>query len=99
VLITVEYHIDPRNREPFLATLEKLGHKRRRDGAYEWSIFEDVAKDGRFLETFLVGSWLEDLRQHERATNADRILQEAVAQFQQGSVPVVTHYVAAERKK
>ena len=33
VLIIVEYQIDPKVREPFLATLEKLDHERRRDVA------------------------------------------------------------------
>jgi predicted MFS family arabinose efflux permease len=34
VLVTVEYRIDPRDRQPFLFALEKLGQERRRDGAY-----------------------------------------------------------------
>ena len=33
------------------------------------------------VETFLVESWLEHLRQHERVTNADRVLQDAVHRF------------------
>jgi hypothetical protein len=33
VLVTVEYRIDPRNRQAFLGALEKLGYERRRDGA------------------------------------------------------------------
>src|SRR5208283_2953088 len=86
VLITVEYRIDPNEREPFLAALEKLGHERRRDGAYAWGIFEDTNQEGRFLETFLTESWLEHLRQHERVTNADRVLQKAVVRYQQGNI-------------
>jgi predicted MFS family arabinose efflux permease len=98
VLVTVEYRIDPADRENFLAALEKLGHERRRDGAYAWGIFEDAAEVGRILETFLVESWLEHLRQHERVTNADRVLQEAVGRFHKGKTPVVTHFIAPERK-
>jgi hypothetical protein len=78
-----------------LAALEKLGHERRRDGAYAWGIFEETANEGRFLETFLVESWLEHLHQHERVTNADHVLQQAIVRFQQGNIPVVTHYIAA----
>jgi hypothetical protein len=63
VLVTVEYLIDPRDRESFLAAIEKLCQERRRDGAYAWGIFEDTSKEGRMLETFLVESWLEHLRQ------------------------------------
>ena len=60
-------------------------------------MFEDAAEHGRFLETFLVESWLEHLRQHERVTNADRVLQEAVQQFHAEGAPKVTHFIAAER--
>ena len=98
VLVTVEYRIDPRNREPFLDALEKLGHERRRDGAYAWRVFEDTAEEGRMVETFLVESWLEHLRQHERVTNADRVLQELVQRFHREGAPKVTHLVAAERE-
>ncbi|HKN10095.1 MAG TPA: MFS transporter, partial [Pseudomonadota bacterium] len=101
---TVEYRIDPVNRQPFLAALEKLARERRRDGAYAWGVFEDAAAPGRFLETFLVESWIEHLRQHERVTNADRVLQDAVARFHVGDhlgghlsgAPSVTHFIAAE---
>lgn len=97
VLVTVEYRIDPKNRESFLAALEKLGRERRRDGAYAWGVFEDAAVEGRMIETFLVESWLEHLRQHERVTNADRVLQDAVLRFQtEGGAPVVTHLIASK---
>jgi MFS family permease len=98
VLVTVEYRIDPQDREPFLAALEELGRERRRDGAYAWGVFEDAAVEGRMLETFLVESWLEHLRQHERVTNADRVLQDAVHRFHTDGMPTVTHLIASESK-
>lgn len=96
VLVTVEYQIQPRDRDAFLAALEKLGRERRRDGAYAWGVFEDAAVEGRMVETFLVESWLEHLRQHERVTNADRVLQDAVHKFQTEGTPKVTHLIASE---
>jgi predicted MFS family arabinose efflux permease len=97
VLVTVEYHIDPAQRQPFLEALERLGHERRRDGAYRWGVFENAAAPGHMVETFLVESWLEHLRQHERVTNADRVLEDQVWRFQiDGTPPRVTHMVAAE---
>jgi hypothetical protein len=95
VLITVEYRIDPRDREPFLVALGKLARERRRDGAYRWGVFEDAAVDGRMVETFLVESWLEHLRQHDRVTNEDRKLQDAVQRFQTEGTPKVTHLIHA----
>jgi MFS family permease len=96
VMVTVEYRIEPRNRNAFLIALEKLAHERRRDGAYAWGVFEDSAEQGRFLETFQVESWLEHLRQHERVTGADRLTQAAVDKFHTIGAPKVTHYVTAE---
>jgi hypothetical protein len=94
-LVTVEYRIDSRNRGAFLAALERLAQERRRDGAIAWNVFEDAAEKGRFLETFLVESWLEHLRQHERVTNADRVVQNAVHRFNLKGTPKVTHFIAA----
>ena len=96
VLVTVEYRIRPQNRAAFLKAIVKLEHERRRDGAYAWGVFEDAAEEGRILETFLVESWMEHLRQHERVTNADRIVQEAVRRFHVHGDPKVTHFIAAE---
>src|SRR5205807_9195561 len=97
VLVTIEYRIDPKDREPFLAALEKLARERRRDGAYAWGVFEDAAEAGRMVETFLVESWLEHLRQHERVTNADRVLQETIQQFQTEGGTKIRHLIAGDR--
>jgi MFS family permease len=95
VLVTVEYRIRPQDRQEFLRVLEQLGHERRRDGAYRWGVFEDTADEGRVVEIFLVVSWAEHLRQHERVTNADRLVQECVDRFHLGHAPKVTHFIAA----
>jgi len=96
VLVTVEYRIDPRTRGGFLIALDNLGRERCRDGAYQWGVFEDAAEEGRFLETFFLDSWLTHLRQHERITNADRILQDAVRRYHASGTPKVSHLIAAE---
>jgi MFS family permease len=92
VLVTVEYHIDPKNRAAFLRALWRYSQERRRDGAYQWGLFEDLSADGRFIETFMTDSWLEHLRSHERVTKADRILEQIVYRFQvDGKTPKTTH--------
>jgi hypothetical protein len=99
VLVSVEYRIDPSDRGQFLAAMDQLGYERRRNGAYGWGVFEDSASAGRMLETFLVESWLEYLRQRERVTAADRVLQDLVNQFQtEGSEPKITHFIGRERE-
>ena len=97
VLVTVEYRIDPKNRKAFLSALGRYSRERRRDGAYDWGIFEDPSDDGRFIETFLTDSWLEHLRLHRRVTKADRLSEEAVRRFQIGDGPKTTHLISAQR--
>ena len=94
VLVSIEYRIDPKDREAFVAAVTRLARTRRRDGAYSWGVFQDTAHAGRFIETFLVDSWLEHLRQHERFTRADQALEERVRRFAHEE-PRVTHYIAA----
>jgi hypothetical protein len=67
----------------------------RRDGAYEVGIFEDPADEGRFVETFMTDSWLDHLRLHQRLTNADRRVEEAVHRYQVGGEPKATHLILA----
>jgi MFS family permease len=95
VLVTVEYRIIDAEREAFLRGLKLLSQERGRDGAYAWGLFEDVAQPGRFVETFLVESWLEHLRQHKRVTNADRVLQEHVHHLLKAP-PTTTHLIASK---
>jgi predicted MFS family arabinose efflux permease len=78
VLVTLEYRIETKNRDEFLGALDELGHERRRDGAFAWNVFEDAADRGRFLETFLIQSWLELMHARARVTNADRMLEDHI---------------------
>jgi hypothetical protein len=89
--------IDPKNRIDFLHALGQNSRERRRDGAYDWGIFEDPDDDGRFIETFLTDSWLEHLRLHRRVTKADLISDQAVRRFQIGDGPKITHLISAQR--
>jgi MFS family permease len=96
VMITVEYRVPPENRDVFLVAIFRLAEVRRHDGAFDWGLYEDATRDGRFIETFLVDSWMEHLRQHERVANADRLLQDAINRYQIGGVPRITRTVAVE---
>lgn len=96
VMVTVEYRIRPEDRAAFLEALGSVATQRRRDGAFDWGVFEDVADPSRYVETFYVDSWVEHLRQHERVTHVDRLVQDAVHRFHTEGAPKVTHLIAAE---
>ncbi len=94
VLVTVEYHIQQQFRDPFLKALRRYSRERRRDGAYDWALYENPAEAGHFIETFHSDSWLEHLRQHQRVTKSDQALQKAVNRFQLEGRPKTTHYIS-----
>jgi MFS family permease len=97
VLVMVEYDVDPERRNEFAAAMREMGRIRLRDGAIRWGIFEDAAVPNRHVESFLVESWAEHLRQHDRVTLADLEVEEEVRQFHRGpKPPVVTHWLASE---
>jgi MFS family permease len=95
VLVTVEYLIRPQDKEKFLDAIAKFAGERRRDGAFDWGVFQDTEREGRFVEAFKVDSWIEHMRQHERVTHADREIQEAVNRFQIDGAPKVSHLIAS----
>jgi hypothetical protein len=98
VLVTVEYLIDPTRGAEFTHVMQAVRRIRRRDGAVRWSLFEDASTPGRYLETFVVESWAEHLRQHARATVADREVEaKAWAFLLADGPPKVTHWIAARK--
>ncbi|WP_257237157.1 MFS transporter [Nostoc sp. 'Peltigera malacea cyanobiont' DB3992] len=96
VLVTLEYCIDPEQAEEFIAAINALRVVRLRDGAIRWGIFHDTSQPNRYLETFIVESWVDHLRQYERFTVADREIRERVFAFHQGDEPpVISHMIYA----
>ncbi len=98
VLVTVEYRVEPRNAQQFLAAMQKYGRVRRRDGASRWGVFRDLEHADVYLETFLVPSWAEHLRQHERLTRGDSELEQRIGSYTRGE-PIVRHLIDAEAER
>jgi predicted MFS family arabinose efflux permease len=97
ILVTVEYEVAPEREPEFLQAIHKYERIRRRDGAYRWGIFRDLENHTHYLETFLVDSWAEHLRQHERLTRADHSVTELVQNLVSGT-PIVRHLAYSESK-
>ncbi|MGH7790766.1 MAG: MFS transporter, partial [Thermodesulfobacteriota bacterium] len=100
VLVTIEYKIDPLRSHEFANAMYDISKLRLRDGAVSWSLFKDTSDPGRYVETFMVESWVEHLRQHERVTIADKDLLDWVLTFHIGDKPpVVSHFIAERLPK
>jgi predicted MFS family arabinose efflux permease len=94
VMVSVEYRVSAANRTEFLAAVASVARERLRDGAYDWDIFQDAAHPDRLVEIFFVDSWLEHLRQHQRVTKADALVEARLKRLVHGE-PLITHYLAA----
>jgi MFS family permease len=97
VMVTVRYEIAAADRGAFSAVMRDIERLRRRDGAIGWSLYEDAEDPKTFVEVFMVDSWVEHLRQHERPTQSDVAVRERVRALHRGSdPPKVAHYLAVE---
>ena len=96
VLITVEYRVPAEKAGAFLQTMDQMRLFRRREGAISWGLFRDAADPDRYVETFLVLTWGEHLRQHSRVTVEDQALEAQRNSFlQPGAEPFTSHLIDA----
>jgi quinol monooxygenase YgiN len=97
VLVTVEYRIEPRSATEFSRAMQEgMRRIRLRTGAIQWGLFRDTTDPTRYVEFFIVDSWLDHLRQHERFTVSDRATAKLVQSFHVGETPpVVSHMLYA----
>jgi MFS family permease len=96
VMVTIEYQIDPARAEEFSAVMADSRRWRLRHGALHWGMYRDVADPGRYIEHFLVDSWLDRLRQIERLTAEDIALRDRKDAFHLGSEPPVMRHLLME---
>ncbi len=100
ILVVAEYSIDPGHIEEFLKAISALRTVRMRDGAFRWNLFKEAGADHHFIESFLVESWAEYMRQQERFTVSDGGVADMVRSCQNGGEPVIIrHFVAQPLRK
>jgi hypothetical protein len=96
VLITVTFRVEPAKGEEFIKAAFELGRVRKRDGAVRWSLFSDPFDPGRYVEMYVLESWLERQRQLERFTVADHAIRDRVFAYHIGAErPVVSRLILA----
>jgi MFS family permease len=100
VLVSVEYRAQPGLEEQLMTALQRTRFSRRRTGATSWRAWQDASDPSRILEQFVVASWDEHLRQHERVTKRDQGRLDRIHELTDPAHPVtVTHWLAVIRRK
>ena len=96
VMVNIEYQIDPLRGGEFSAVMHELRLERLRDGANHWSLWYDAAVAGRYIETFIVHSWAEHLRLHERTTRDHAAVEARARAFHlPAAPPAINHFIHA----
>jgi MFS family permease len=96
VQVTIEYFALGGREDELMAALEGTRFSRRRTGASAWRLWRDSAEPSRILEQFVVVSWEEHLRQHERITVRDQSRFDQARSMTDPAHPTtVTHWLAA----
>jgi len=98
VLVAIRYSVIRELETKFVEAIHEYGRVRRRDGAYRWGIYRDIEVANQYLEIFLVNSWAEHLRQHERQTQADGELERRLSSYV-AAEPEVRHLIYAYAKE
>jgi len=97
VMVIADYVVANEDQERFIELLEEVRVVRRRIGASRWGLFEDATTPGHFVESFVVPSWGDYLRQRSRYTTADlRALDAATALDTSRHGPTVRYFVHPE---
>lgn len=96
VLIMLRYRIDAEHAAEFAAVMRELRRVRLRGGAMQWGLFSDASDPGLYTEMFLVASWMEHLRQHERITVADEEVRLRAGSFHLGPEPQEIEHLLAD---
>lgn len=96
VMVETVYSIAPEHEDAFLEAMAQVRLSRLRTGATRWTLYRDGEKARTFVETFVVPSWEEHLRQHrDRLTGADRDF-DAQARGLSDPPPQTSHLIAVE---
>src|ERR1700754_2621378 len=88
LVVEIEYRVDQDNARAFHNVMQDVQLSRQRNGAYGWSIARDIADPELWTERYHCPTWLDYLRQRNRATQSERSLHQEAMAFHIGPDPV-----------
>ncbi|WP_426438419.1 MFS transporter [Bradyrhizobium genosp. P] len=88
LVVEIEYRVLQDNARAFHNVMQEVQLSRQRNGAYGWSIARDIADPELWTERYHCPTWLDFLRQRNRATQLERELHQQATDFHIGPDPV-----------
>ena len=87
LVVEIEYRVAQDNARAFHNVMQEVQLSRQRNGAYGWSIARDIADPELWTERYHCPTWLDYLRQRNRATQSERALHQRAIDFHLGPGP------------
>ncbi|KIU50071.1 MULTISPECIES: MFS transporter [Bradyrhizobium] len=88
LVVEIEYRVAQDNARAFHNVMQDVQLSRQCNGAYGWSIARDIADPELWTERYHCPTWLDFLRQRNRATQIERELHQKAADFHIGAEPI-----------
>src|SRR5712672_93750 len=88
LVVEIEYRVEPDSARVFHGLMQEVQLSRQRNGAYGWSIARDIADPELWTERYHCPTWLDYLRQRNRATLSERELHQRANAFHLGPEPL-----------
>jgi hypothetical protein len=88
LVVEIEYRVAQENARAFHNVMQDVQLSRQRTGAYGWSVARDIADPELWTERYHCPTWLDYLRQRNRATQSERALHQEAIAFHVGPEPV-----------
>ncbi len=88
LVVEIEYRIAQDSARAFHNVMLEVQLSRQRNGAYGWSIARDIADPELWTERYHCPTWLDYLRQRNRATQSERELHLKAIAFHLGPEPI-----------
>jgi len=88
LVVEIEYRVAQESARAFHNVMQDVQLSRQRSGAYGWSLARDIADPELWTERYHCPTWLDYLRQRNRATQTERALHQQALAFHSGSDPV-----------
>ncbi|MDA0979647.1 MAG: MFS transporter, partial [Proteobacteria bacterium] len=87
IAIAIEFQIDKTDIRKFLVIMAERKRIRRRDGALDWTLAQDLADAECWIERFEVPTWVDYVRFHSRTTIADAKVSDLLRALHKGQWP------------
>jgi predicted MFS family arabinose efflux permease len=88
LVVEIEYRVAQDNARAFHNVMQEVQLSRQRNGAYGWSIARDIGDPELWTERYHCPTWLDYLRQRNRATQSERALHQRATDFHLGPGPI-----------